>query len=64
MQGDVVSKPIPEDVQDLVDRLQQRLGLSIRTGQILLNLNEKTLQSVETKTFLRVRKEIPMNVGA
>jgi hypothetical protein len=60
----VVTKTIPEDVQELIEALQQRLGLSIWTGQILLNLNERTLQSVETKTYLRVRKETVVTFGA
>lgn len=41
-------------VQELTDALQKTLGLSVVSGQIVLNLNESRVQSVETKTFQRL----------
>ena len=46
---------IAPDVQELAARLQQQLGLAVVCGQVTLNFNNGDLQSVETKTFVRVK---------
>lgn len=41
-------------VQELADALQKALNLSVVSGQIVLNLTQSQVQSVETKTFQRI----------
>jgi hypothetical protein len=44
------------DLQQLVADLQRALGLSVTCGQIVLNLNERRVQSYEVKEHFTVRK--------
>lgn len=41
------------NVQQIVLALQAALGVNIATGQIVLNINEGRLQSLETKSYRR-----------
>jgi hypothetical protein len=45
--------------QPLIDDLQRLLQLSITTGQITLNLREGRLESWETRTFARLKRDTP-----
>ena len=46
------------DLQPVVDELLTLLGLRICVGQLVINLSEYRVQSVETKTHHRVKKAL------
>lgn len=52
------------DTQRLVAELQQALGLRVRCGVIMLNVNEGVLQSVKVETYLRIRKSVDKSVSS
>lgn len=41
-------------IQDLVNRLQRELGVSVSCGSITVNVNDSTVQSVETRIHQRI----------
>lgn len=43
------------DAQQLLAELQHVLGLSIRTGQVVLNVRDGRLETFETRTFGRLK---------
>lgn len=45
------------DAQELVRHLQAVLRLSVKTGQITLNLREGRLETFETRTFARLASD-------
>lgn len=46
------------DLQPLVDEILELMGARICVGQIVINLNDYKVQSVETKTHHRVKKAL------
>ncbi len=42
------------DIQRLVAELQLALRIEVTTGEIILNLTDKLLQSVKTTTYTRI----------
>lgn len=45
--------------QDLIGKLQTVLGLHLKTGQLTLNLRDGLLESFETRTYARLRRQNP-----
>jgi hypothetical protein len=53
-EGAVYSEPTQKELQDLVDRLQLRLGTRVRTGTLSLNFNGGQFQSWKCEMHGRV----------
>jgi hypothetical protein len=44
------------DVQELADQILERLGVRIRSGQMVIHFNDGRVQRVETRTYHSVRR--------
>lgn len=53
-----------KDLQAIADRLQELLGSEIDNGQLVINLNERRVQSVEGKFFVRIAQKVVATTSA
>jgi len=47
------------EIQELADKILERLGVRIRAGQMIVHLDEGRVQCIETRTIHKPRRACP-----